>query len=156
LNSSIELQTISPDNYELALGLSVRTDQEEFVASVQKSLADAYVYPEASFRLALLDHIIVGYVLIFPVDSDSGRTVNIVRLMIDQRYQGQGLGRQLLEVTLHWIQALEPKVQRVRISTLPQNARALSLYESVGFVRSGMEDDELALCLELPPNGSGG
>ena len=147
--SSLALVPISPENYQLALSLSVRPDQEDLVAPVQKSLADAYVYPDARFRLAFLDDIPVGYVLLFPFDSDRGRTVNVVRLMIDQHFQAQGLGRKLLGACLDWIRTFEPAVDVVRISTLPRNHLALALYESTGFVRSRMEDGEIALYLDL-------
>jgi diamine N-acetyltransferase len=147
--SSLELIPISPGNYEAALSLSVRPDQEDLVASVQKSLADAYVYEDALFRLAFLDDTVIGYLLLFPFDSDRGRMVNVVRLMIDQRFQAQGLGRRLLDTALDWIQTFEPTVEVVRISTLPRNQTALALYERAGFIRSGLEDGEIALYLEL-------
>lgn len=146
---SLELVSISPDNYEPALALSVRPDQEGLVASVEKSLADAYVYTDAFFRLAVVDRTVIGYVLLFPFDSDGGRTVNVVRLMIDQGYQRRGLGRNLLDTTIDWIRTFEPVVDRVRISTLPRNQRALRLYEKTGFIRSGMEGDEIVLYLDL-------
>jgi diamine N-acetyltransferase len=151
--SRLKLVPISPGNYRLAMELTVRPDQQELVASVQKSLADAYVYTESLFRLAVLDQVPVGYLLLFPFESDRGRTVNIVRLMIDERYQGEGWGRQLLAVALDWIQSFEPTVDTVRISTLPHNHFALRLYESTGFVREGVEDGEIALYLTLNPQG---
>lgn len=147
----LELVEISPDNYERAVELSVRPEQEGLVATVRKSRADASVYPQSLLRLAFLDEVPVGYLLLFPFESDRGRCVNIVRLMIDQRYQGQGLGRKLLTTALDWIKMLEPSVETVRISTLPHNHVALHLYESVGFSREGMEEGEVALYLRLDP-----
>jgi RimJ/RimL family protein N-acetyltransferase len=137
--SKLQLVPISPANYKLALELNVRPDQQGLVAPVQKSLADAYIYPEPLFRLAFLEGVVVGYLLLFPFDSDRGRMVNIVRLMIDQRFQGQGLGRHLLLTTLNWIKTFEPMVETVRISTLLHNDVALRLYESVGFIREGVK-----------------
>jgi diamine N-acetyltransferase len=146
---ALELVPISPENYESALSLSVRPDQADLVASVQKSLADAYVYSDSLFRIAMVDGVPVGYLLLFPFDSERGRTVNIVRFMIDEGFQGQGLGRRLLDLCLEWIKTLEPAVEIVRVSTLPWNEPALALYENSGFERSGMEDGEIALYLKL-------
>ena len=154
----IKLVPITPENYEPAKLLAVRHDQEDLVASIQKSLADAYVYSESVFRLAFSEDAPVGYLLLFPFDSDRGRTVNIVRLMIDQRFQGRGLGRELLQTALRWINTFEPVVNTVRISTLPRNVGALALYESVGFTQSGMEDGEIALYMkagQLESHGCG-
>ena len=153
VESSLKLVPISPDNYRLATELTVRPDQQELVASVQKSLADAYVYPESLFRLALLDDLPIGYLLLFPFDSARGRTINIVRLMIDHRYQGKGWGRELLAAALDCIQMFSPSVKTVRVSTLPRNHVALRLYEGAGFLREGVEDGEIALYLTLNPQG---
>lgn len=146
---SVDLVPITPANYELAKGLAVRPDQEDLVASLQKSLADAYVYSDALFRLAFSEEALVGYLLLFPYNSDQGRMVNIVRLMIDHRFQGRGFGRKLLETALKWITTFEPAVDIVRISTLPRNITALSLFKSAGFTRRGMENGEIALYLEV-------
>ncbi len=146
---TMELVPISPANYELAMNLTVRPDQEYLVASLQESLADAYVYPESLFRLAFVQDEPVGYLLLSPFDSERGRTVNIVRLVIDQRFQGGGLGRLLLQTALDWIATFEPAVDSVRISTLPGNSVAIKLYESAGFVRAGLEQGELALYMDI-------
>ncbi|MBE2237620.1 MAG: GNAT family N-acetyltransferase [Caldilineaceae bacterium] len=145
----MQLVPITPQTYAAAVTLSVQPDQVAFVASVQKSLADAYVYSDALFRLAVQDNKIVGYLLLFPYQMEQRRVVNIVRLMIDQQYQGAGLGRALLEAALAWIASFEPAVERVRISTLARNTLALSLYKKVGFVEKGIEEGEIALYLDL-------
>ena len=129
--------------------LSVRKDQTGFVATVQKSLADAYVYKESIFRIAYHGEDAVGYLLLFPYVEAELQHVNIVRLMIDQRYQGQGLGKRLLDEAFELIGTLTQQVQIVRISTLPDNETALALYKRAGFVERGIEDGEIALYLSL-------
>ena len=144
---SFELKPITPDNYEQAVQLSVKPDQERFVASVQKSLADAYVFKESIFRIACYDGDPIGYLLLFPYVKSDRQHVNIVRLMIDQHYQGHGHGRRLLQESLDLIATLKPVVEVVRISTLPENHTALALYKSAGFVARAMEGHEIALYL---------
>ena len=145
----IELKAINRDTYEAAEQLSVRDDQKHLVASVTKSLADAYVYPEATFRLAYLGETIIGYTLLYPYRENDLEYVNIVRLMVDSSFQGKGYGRSLLRLALAEIRSMSPKVDVARISTLPENQIALGLYKSEGFVESGTEDGELALYLEI-------
>ena len=61
----------------------------------------------------------VGFVLVFPYDQDDTRCANIVRLMVDARYQGNGYGRELLEKTVGWIGSFTPSVAIVRIPGRP-------------------------------------
>jgi diamine N-acetyltransferase len=143
----LNLEAVTPDNYDAALELRVLPEQEKFVAPIMKSLADCTVYPEAELRVAREGEGegLVGYVMIFPFLREGENLVNVVRLMIDERHQGHGLGRVLLNTTLNRIPEFSPAVERVRISTHPENAAALSLYQSVGFVRADIEDGEVAL-----------
>ena len=141
----MRLRPITPDNQAAIRSLSVSADQSHFVASVEQSLADAYVWKDAVFRGAYHEAEPVGYVMVFPFDREGEQVLNIVRLMIDERFQGRGLGRALLNETLDWIGSFEPPAERIRISTLPDNDVALGLYRSLGFEDSGTEDGEIAL-----------
>ena len=143
------LRPVTPENYDSVLDLRVSPEQERFVAPVTKSLADAFVYEGAEVRIGYEDETPVGFVLIFPFERENQPVVNIVRLLIDQRYQQRGLGRALLVATLDWVGTFLPRPARVRISTKPDNEVALSLYRSVGFVDDGMEEGEIVLWLEL-------
>lgn len=141
----IELSPISPDNHKAIRALSVRDDQTHLVASVEASLADAYVWQESKFRAAFVADIPVGYTLVFPFDKDGSRIVNIVRLMVDAEHQGRGLGRAILTETCRWISTFSPMPDALRISTLPENEVALGLYLSMGFEIQGTEEGEVAL-----------
>lgn len=145
----IVLRPVTPENYDSALELHVTPEQERFVGPVMKSLADAFVHVGAEARMVCDDELPVGFVLIFPFELDGESVVNIVRFLIDARYQGRGLGRQSLAATLDWIREFTPRPQRVRISTLPDNAVALALYRSSGFVDHEMEEGELTLWQKL-------
>jgi len=142
---AIELVEISEDNHRAVRALAVRPDQTHLVASVDGSLADAYVWKDALFRAALMDGTPIGYVVVFPFDRDGYRVINIVRLMVDARYQGQGHGRAILTTTLNWVSTFTPRPDLLRISTLPENEPALALYLSLGFEPRGTEDGEVAL-----------
>ena len=142
---AIELVRITPDNHRAIRALSVRPDQAHLVATVDASLADAYVWEGSLFRAACEDGVPVGYVLVFPFERDGLQVVNIVRLMVDARHQGRGLGRAILSETLTWISSFSPPPDALRISTLPENEVALGLYLSMGFEIQSTEDNEVAL-----------
>ena len=146
----IDLCPIAPENHSEVRLLSVLPEQERLVASVEKTLADAYVYKEAVFRAAFEGETAVGFVLVFPVDDDDKHIVNIVRLVIDARFQGKGLGRELLNKTLAWISTFSPAVDRAKICALPANHAALTLYKSVGFHEQGIQEGEVTFFKEMP------
>jgi diamine N-acetyltransferase len=149
----IELQEITAENHIDTRSLRVHSSQEKFVATVDKSLADAYVWKEAQARVATDDGVAVGFVMIFPYNSEEQRVVNIVRLLVDFRFQQKGIGRQILEATLEWIKSLSPTVNRIRISTFPENAVALNLYKSSGFSGDEIEDGEVVLYRRVTDDG---
>lgn len=145
----IELREITPENYAQALELSVRFEQDAFVAGITKSLAEAYVWRESIFRLAFDGDVVVGYLLVFSFERETKSIVNIVRLMIDARYQGKGLGGDLLRAAIVWVSGFHPRPRTIRISTMADNTVALSLYRSLGFHEAGIEDGEIALYREV-------
>ncbi|MGC4852524.1 GNAT family N-acetyltransferase [Micromonospora sp. DT4] len=94
----MRLEKITPKNYEAALEVSVRPDQEDLVAPVVKSLAEAYVFPDHAWpRLVYDGHRLVGFLMAFlaipwgdnPDDLRSG----LWRLNIAADAQGNGYGR---------------------------------------------------------------
>ena len=145
----ITLQEITPDNHAIARKMAVHPEQERLVASIDKTLADAFVWKEAIFRVATDGQTPIGYVFVFPFDDDGKHIVNIVRMMIDAERQGKGWGRQLLDETIKWVSTFTPKPDLLRISTLPDNEVALALYKSSEFIEQGIEEGEIALFREL-------
>ncbi len=104
------------------------------------------MWRESIFRLAFDGDVVVGYLLVFPFERETKSIVNIVRLMIDARYQGKGLGGDLLRAAIVWVSGFQPRPRTIRISTMADNTVALSLYRSLGFHEAGIEDGEIALC----------
>lgn len=121
------------------------SEQERLVAPVVRSLSDAFVYQGAIAHAAYAGEGAVGFLLLYPFEQDGRLTINVVRLMIDHQYQGQGYGRALLDAALAYIEALTPKPDRVRISTVPDNGVALRLYRSAGFEEDGVDNGEIVL-----------
>lgn len=148
----VELEPVTPGNYEETLELAVTADQSRLIASVTKSLADAFVW-HALARVARHEGAVIGFVLVYPFELEGENVANIVRFMIDQRHQRLGLGRAMLSSTLDWMAELEPRPQRVRVSTFPENEPALRLFRSAGFVGSKVENGEVVLWRAMPRPG---
>ncbi|GAA4094304.1 GNAT family N-acetyltransferase [Streptomyces hundungensis] len=94
------LREITPANFDAAIGLRVRPDQEHLVAPVVKSLAEAYVYPGIAWPRLILDgDRPVGFLMAF-LDIDwrgdgTGTDIRsgLWRLNIADGEQGRGYGR---------------------------------------------------------------
>ena len=84
------------------------------------------------------DDELVGFVLLHPGDREGEHL--LVRLMIDHRFQGRGLGRRALEAAVEYA-VREQGAESVRLSFVPSNERARALYLSAGFVETGEVDD---------------
>jgi diamine N-acetyltransferase len=94
------LREITAANFEAAIGLRVRPDQEHLVAPVVKSLAEAYVHPGVAWpRLVVDGERPVGFLMaFFGIDwagDGSGTDVRsgLWRLAIADGEQGRGYGR---------------------------------------------------------------
>jgi diamine N-acetyltransferase len=60
----------------------------------------------------------------------------VIRLMVDEKFQGRGFGRFAMEKTLEIFRADE-RIQIVGISYEPENDAARKLYGKLGFVETG-------------------
>lgn len=104
MTTTLCLREITPANFDAAIGLRVRPDQEHLVAPVMKSLAEAYVYPGIAWpRLILDSDRPIGFLMaFFDIDWKGDGTGTDVRsglwrLNIADGEQGRGYGRFAVE-----------------------------------------------------------
>ncbi|MGI5455827.1 GNAT family N-acetyltransferase [Streptomyces sp. CA-249302] len=102
-NPAIRLEEITPGNFEAAIGIRVRPDQEVAVSPVMQSLAEAYVHPAgvAWPRLIVDGDRPVGFLMAFlDIDWRGDGTdfrSGLWRLNIAAEEQGRGYGRFAVE-----------------------------------------------------------
>ncbi|TYB69865.1 GNAT family N-acetyltransferase [Nonomuraea sp. PA05] len=98
MTPDLRLAPITPANLDAAIAVKVRPDQEHFVTSVVKSLAEAYVHPRTAWPRLILDgNVAVGFLMAF-LDIDwNGKGVDfrsgLWRLNVVPDAQGRGVGR---------------------------------------------------------------
>ncbi|MDP3446956.1 MAG: GNAT family N-acetyltransferase [Eubacteriales bacterium] len=145
----LRLVEIDRHNYLSVLDLSVSTEQRDLVATNQYSLAQAYAQPECVPLALYAENKPVGFAM-YSLDEDDHQFW-IYRLMIDQRYQGVGYGREAMRLLIERIRGLsDDEHRRIYISFEPENEIAKSLYESLGFMPDGrMLYGEVVYFLEL-------
>ena len=145
----ISLRPIDSSNYRECIELSVAPDQQRFVASNVQSLADAYVWREAPSRTPSTRTTKWWASRCFFPAPDGGdddsipepgteRGLILVRLMIDDRFQGRGAGRAALEAIVDLVRGRG--LGTVRLSVVPENVQALDFYRRNGFAETGEVD----------------
>jgi|SRR6478672_13296619 GNAT superfamily N-acetyltransferase len=99
---AIELREVTDEVREELRSVRVGEGQERFVSSVEESLAEAELYPQAKpwFRAVYADGVAVGFVMIsWDVEPDPPELWGpwfLWKLLIDERQQGRGLGREVV------------------------------------------------------------
>ena len=101
---------------------------QEFEAELA-SLPGAYAPPTGCLLMALIDKEPAGCVALRRLDNAVGE---MKRLFVLPEFQGQRLGRILVDAIIE--RAREMGYRQIRLDTLPSMERAISMYESLGFV----------------------
>lgn len=149
---SVTLQPVTAENWRALIKLKVREDQANFVASNLYSIAESQFgfedeghwdfYPFGAYA----GEEAVGFVMYCLNPDHSRYQAFIMRLMVDERFQGKGYGRAIMQQVLDVFRANE-RVKNVGISYEPHNDGARKLYASLGFVEPGeiMDGETLAV-----------
>jgi diamine N-acetyltransferase len=137
-----ELRPVTKDNWEALIDLKVRDDQKNFVASNLYSIAQAQFGEEFEGHWDLHPFGIydgdtpVGFLMYGYNFSHPTQQAFVIRLMVDEKFQGRGFGRFAMEKTLEIFRADE-RIQIVGISYEPENDAARKLYAKLGFLETG-------------------
>jgi len=142
-----------------AIALRVADEQEQFVASVERSLAEAIEYPEACARYwaAYDGDEAVGFVMLsdnIPRETlDADPTLVgpyfLWRLLIDERYQRRGYGTAALDALVAYLRG-RPNADALLTSAGQGEGSPQPFYERYGFVPTGeIHEDEVVLRLDL-------
>ncbi len=143
---AVSFREITKCNFLECIRLRVRDDQR-FVASNVFSIAQSKIEPEYVPLAIYNDETMVGFVM-YRFDYQK-KQLYLCRLMIDQQYQHQGYGRGALDV-LKAMAMGDPRIEEIELSTKPDNAYGIKVYERFGFEDTGgMDGDEEVFVLKL-------
>ncbi len=144
---AVSLREITRDNLTPILKLSVKENQNKFVAPNAVSIAQAHFEEHAWFRAIYAGEEPVGFVMLY-IDT-SKATYHLWRFMIDQRFQGKGYGEQALELVIDYVRSL-PDAKEFSLSYVPAEGGPEPFYRKFGFVETGeWDDDEKVMCLKF-------
>jgi diamine N-acetyltransferase len=151
-----EIRPVTKDNWKELIRLKVREDQTHFVASNLYSIAESQFGDDYEGHWDLHPFGIyndedrpVGFLMYGFNFEHPTQQAFIIRLMVDEKYQGQGYGRFGMEKMLEIFRA-DDRIKTVGISYEPENEGARKLYASLGFIEPGeMIDGETLAVLKL-------
>ncbi len=143
----VNLRPIDRSNWYACVKLCVSPDQQGFVASNAFSLAQAAYEPE-TYPLGIYhDGELKGFAM-YSYDQDMGMW-GMCRLMVDFRFQHQGIGQASLRALLALVTERHGHVP-FYTSAEPGNEDAIAMYEKMGFQRNGrIIEDEVMLEIKL-------
>ena len=152
-----EIRPVTIKNWRELIKLQVREDQKNFVASNVHSIAEAqfgYDEPENGHwdfhPYGIYDEDTpVGFCMYGFNFENPKQQAFVIRLMVDEKFQGKGYGRLCMEKMLEIFRA-DARIREVGISYEPENNASRKLYASLGFVETGeMLGEEVLAVLKL-------
>ena len=143
---NLEFREINKDNFYDVCMLNVNSEDKEFVASNEMSLAEAYLFktmgayvlPIAIYR----SRVPIGFAMItkgYIGDNIKGEYLNnycILRMMIEAKHQNKGLGKLALKQLIEIVKSISINESFIWISTEERNAKAIHVYEDNGFKKT--------------------
>jgi diamine N-acetyltransferase len=132
----IVLIPITVQNWESAASLEVDDQQRDFIRSNAWSIAESHYHPELKPFGIYRGGTMVGFLMYGSAAQDGSAW--LFRIMIDRKYQGQGLGKEALERAIRRMR--DEGYTEVNIGWDPENEVAERLYLSHGFEPTGMAE----------------
>ncbi|PEP73616.1 spermidine acetyltransferase [Bacillus toyonensis] len=131
----IYLNPIDKNNWEEAIRLSVKEEQQIFIASNLYSIAEVQFLDNFYAKGIYLDEKMIGFTM-FGIDPDDNNYW-IYRLMIDENFQGKGIGKQAISLVIDEIRRNNhTNISLIMIGYAPENLTAKFVYKKVGFIET--------------------
>lgn len=118
--------------------LSVRVDQQQFVAPNAVSIAQAHFSEHAWFRAVYAGETPVGFVML--EDQPEIPEYYLWRFMIDTRYQRMDFGRRAIELVIAHVKS-RPNATELLTSVHQTEGGPQECYEKLGFRLTGEYED---------------
>lgn len=151
-NAPISLREITAETVRAITNLTVADAQKGFVAPNAVSLAQALFAPEAWYRAIYRGDEPVGFVMLYDeslrAEPPEQPAVGVWRLMVDARFQGQGIGRAALMLVMEHARA-KGCFETLELSYVPGPGCPEPFYLKLGFRHTGRVD-EGEVVLEFP------
>jgi GNAT superfamily N-acetyltransferase len=150
---SIELREVTDDVREALRSIRLGPGQDRFVSSIEESLAEAEMYPQANpwCRAVYAEGVAVGFVMIcwdvVPDPPELRGPWFLWKLLIDEQHQGRGFGREVVLAIADLVRQNGGDALLTSFVDEPGGPRRF--YEDLGFVPTG-DVDHGEIVVRLP------
>ena len=141
----IRLELVNKDNFDQVLDLEVAPKDQRRVASVEYSLAQAWLFrdSEVLFPYAVKSgQLTVGFLLLSYQPMEN--SYYIWRLLIDQKYQNQSFGKEVIRQVLQRARD-DQQCHKVTVNYVIGNHKMRYILEKVGFQPVGLDGQEMKM-----------
>ena len=141
----IRLELVNKDNFDQVLDLEVAPKDQRRVASVEYSLAQAWLYrdSEVLFPYAVKSgQLTVGFLLLSYQHMEN--SYYIWRLLIDQKYQNQSFGKEVIRQVLQRAKD-DQQCHKVTVNYVIGNHKMRYILEKFGFQPVGLDGQEMKM-----------
>ena len=143
----IKLQVITRDNVKQVMDLKVKPEQENFIASNARSIAEGSTRKDAWYRAIYQNETLVGFCMISDIPEKA--EYYLWRFMIDKQYQRKGYGRQAMEILIEHVRT-RPKADSFYTSCTKGEGGPEGFYLKMGFNHTEKEEQgEYLLKMDL-------
>lgn len=140
----IGLELVNKDNFEEVLQVQVLEEDQRRVASVEYSLAQAWLYRDEETLLPYAvksGQKIVGFVLL-SIKED--KSYYVWRLLIDRHYQNRGYGKEVIRQVI-CLAKEEPSCHTITMNYVIGNHKMRYILEKFGFQSVGVIGQEIKM-----------
>lgn len=141
----IRLELVNKDNFDQVLNLEVAPKDQRRVASVEYSLAQAWLYRDSEdlFPYAVKSgQLTVGFLLLSYQHMEN--SYYIWRLLIDQKYQNQSFGKEVIRQVLQRARD-DQQCHKVTVNYVIGNHKMRYILEKFGFQPVGLDGQEMKM-----------
>lgn len=132
---NIRLKELNLDNWFECCQLEVSEKQKAFLEPNSVSIAQSKFEPTLKPYAIYLEDKVVGF-LMYNTLLEELDGYWVYRIMVDENYQGKGIGKKATELMITEIAKL-PDAQKIIVGYHPDNVGAHHLYSSLGFIDNG-------------------
>lgn len=144
----IRLELVNNENFDEVLQVQLAPQDQRRVASVEYSLAQAWLYREEGNFIPYAvksGQTVVGFVLLFIQEDMS---YYVWRLLIDKKYQNRGYGKEVIRHILSLAKE-DSSCQKVSVNYVIGNHKMRYILEKLGFQSVGLEGQEIKMEISI-------
>ena len=135
----VTFKPVTKFNWNDAMSIKLRPDQQRILPSAVYFLARAYVRPDNEIAAPFViyeDNKPVGFFCL-DYNPDKNSTYWLCGFMIDKKYQRQGYGKAALIKIVDYLKTNHPNCNTLGLTVDPRNIPAQNMYKDFGFTDTG-------------------